>query len=209
MLCLNVLGSCSRSMRSGFHTVNVRPSAVHEMMWSLDASETRFHVFLRGLGSVGGGGERRGRGGRAARGKRTNLAAEGGEGTTRRRGCAGIAVRGGGVARSPAETRARADASRARAGRRAGRRAILARGRAPSAATRDHTWRESASREKRGKKMRRRRGAHHRNGETFTVENGLAPALPGCALTTFAVPAALAATMIAGAALSEVRAGVE
>ena len=47
--------------------------------------------------------------------------------------------------------------------------------------------------------MRGRRGAHHRNGETFTVENGLAPALPGCALTTFAVPAALAATMIAGA----------
>jgi hypothetical protein len=27
--------------------VNVRPSAVHDTMWSVDGSETRFHVFLR------------------------------------------------------------------------------------------------------------------------------------------------------------------
>ena len=57
--------------------------------------------------------------------------------------------------------------------------------------------------------MRGRRGAHHRNGETFTVENGLAPALPGCALTAFAVPAALAAVMIARACPLRGCAGVE
>jgi len=47
LLCLNVFGRCSVSRRSGCQTVNVRPFALHEMMWSLDASETRFHVFLR------------------------------------------------------------------------------------------------------------------------------------------------------------------
>jgi hypothetical protein len=44
---LNVFGNCSFSIWSGFHTVNVRPSAVHDTMWSVDGSETRFHVFLR------------------------------------------------------------------------------------------------------------------------------------------------------------------
>jgi hypothetical protein len=37
-------------------------------------------------------------------------------------------------------------------------------------------------------------GTHHKNGETFTVENGLEPALPGCALTCFPA-AAFTATM--------------
>lgn len=43
---------------------------------------------------------------------------------------------------------------------------------------------------------RGRAGTHHRNGETFTVENGLDPALPGCALTVL-VTAAFTATMAA------------
>ena len=61
-------------------------------------------------------------------------------------------VRGGGIARVPAETRARADTSRARAALRARRRVILARGRAPTAATREYTWPESSYRGGTGKK---------------------------------------------------------
>lgn len=49
MECLNVRGSCVVSSRSGCQTVNVRPCADQEMMWSLLGSLTRFHVFLRGV----------------------------------------------------------------------------------------------------------------------------------------------------------------
>ena len=38
--------------------MNVRPSAVHDTMWSVDGSETRFQVFLRGSNVAAGRGQR-------------------------------------------------------------------------------------------------------------------------------------------------------
>ena len=39
--------------------MNVRPSAVHDTMWSVDGSETRFQVFLRGSNVAARRGQRR------------------------------------------------------------------------------------------------------------------------------------------------------
>ena len=44
--CLNVSGKYFSSNKSGFHTVNVLPFAVHEMTSSFAGFDTKFHVFL-------------------------------------------------------------------------------------------------------------------------------------------------------------------
>ena len=95
--------------------------------------------------------------------------------------------------------------ARYRGGARVSAEPALARSRRLDLAPFDPTCRKSrdfySARE--GKKARDgfarrgRAGTHHRNGETFTVENGLDPALPGCALTVL-LEAAFTATMAAG-----------
>ena len=183
------------SSRSGCHTVNVRPCADQEMMWSLLGSLTRFHVFLRARG----GGNERGdvRLGSAARGgSRTGGIFR----TSARRGTFSVGPGAAGAAK-PRPRRSRVVVRRWRARARS----------LGDTSGRDGTrgWRGGRPRRRpaaappleihvSGKKKPGtgglataappRSGTHHRNGETFTVANGVeAPvALPGWALAPLA-----------------------
>ena len=195
MECLNVRGSCVVSSRSGCQTVNVRPCADQEMMWSLLGSLTRFHVFLRGVDGrrqrtawVDGG-----TGGviSAGRGKFPRASARRGTFSRARLRARQVTAQDGRIDRgSGRHAGARRDASR-RAGTSGRYREDIGRWPAPRA-SRDGTPPRSTCQNK--KKTRNERGrrrdreTYHRNGDTFTVANGVvAPvALPGCALAPLA-----------------------
>ena len=195
MECLNVRGSCVVSSRSGCQTVNVRPCADQEMMWSLLGSLTRFHVFLRGVDGrrqrtawVDGG-----TGGviSAGRGKFPRASARRGTFSRARLRASQVTAQDGRIDRgSGRHAGARRDASR-RAGTRGRCREDSGRGRRRARVPRRHpseihVSEQEKTRNERGR--RRDRETYHRNGDTFTVANGVvAPvALPGCALAPLA-----------------------
>ena len=175
--------------------MNVRPCADQEMMWSLLGSLTRFHVFLRARGggtneATSGWGRRRG--GISDGGTFPDVCAPrnflgSGPGRARGREAAAETVassfQGRVLARGRSVTRA---VEMAPAGGAAGGRGADPR-RHPR--SRSSTCQKKKTRN-RGLRPRAppRGGTHHRNGETFTVANGVeAPvALPGWALAPLA-----------------------
>ena len=174
--------------------MNVRPCADQEMMWSLLGSLTRFHVFLR---VREGGGTRR---------RQVGVGGAGGisDGGNFPDVCAPRNFLGSGPARPGPRSRARDGLASSFEG------GVLARGRSVTRAVemapaggaaggrgadpRRHPRSKSTCQEKKhgtgglATAAPSRSGTHHRNGDTFTVANGVeAPvALPGWALAPLA-----------------------
>ena len=195
MECLNVRGSCVVSSRSGCQTVNVRPCADQEMMWSLLGSLTRFHVFLRGVDGrrqrtawvdAGRGGVIFGGTGEISPGvgaPRNFLTCPTARASSHRPGRAYRSRFGasrGGTSRCVTSRGHTREISR-------GHRTLAGAARVPRRHPSEiHVSEQEKTRNERGR--RRDRETYHRNGDTFTVANGVvAPvALPGCALAPLA-----------------------